>query len=237
MTLRPAPPRGGAEAGLTLAETVVALGIFGLALLGLNVMMVSSLRTSELARDLATARFLAEQRIEQIERARYEDGDGDGVFDPSAPCTDIDEVTAANFPDEGFGEIDLRNGTLFTYRDCAGRPGIRAAAVPTSASDYPDTPQGRLERWTMRDQYARFRREVHIVDSADYERPIRNVSLDGPNLAAPDNVVVDLAPPGSGVPATDFVKFVLVRVKWRDSHGKVHHVTVSTQKTFAIPAG
>lgn len=226
----------GAEAGLTLAETVVALGIFGFALLGLNVVMVSTLRTSEFARDLATARFLAEQRLEQIKAARYVDGDRDGVFDPSAPCTDIDEITSANFPDEDYGEVDLRNGLRFAYRDCAAHPDIRSAALPVSAADYPDTAQGRLDRRTMRERYARFRREVYIVDSADYDDAIRGVSLDGPAANARDHVLVDLVPPGPGHPATDFVKYVLVRVKWKDGHGKVHHVTLSTQKTFAIPA-
>ena len=103
------------EAGLSLVETVVALGVFGISLLGLNLMLVTTLRTSEFSRDLAKARFLAAHRLEQVKSSRYQDGNRDAYRSAADPCTDIDEVTATNFFDEDYGEVDLLNGSRFTF--------------------------------------------------------------------------------------------------------------------------
>ncbi len=231
----PERPRS-AEGGFTLAETLVAVGLFGIALLGLNMLLIGTIRSAELSKDLATARFLAAHRLEQIVMARYMDGNRDAYRDPADPCTDIDEVTTANFPTEDYGEVDLLNGTRFNFRSCAATPDIRQSAIVITAADYPDTAQGRLERELNRDQYRRFRREVYIVDSKDYTDAIVNVSLDGPNPAGLDNVIVETTASSTDNPATNYVKYVLVRVKWHDSRGTVHAVTLSTEKTFLIPA-
>lgn len=229
--------RGGRdERGLSLAEAVVAIGIFGLALLGLNTMLISTIRTSELAKDLATARFLAEHRLEQIKNARYLDGNRDAWRDPTDPCTDIDEVTAANFPDEDYGEVDLNNGTRFNFESCAATPDIKSSAVMFTRASYPSTTQGDHDYWVNHGQYAKFRREVYIVDSLDYSNAIDNVYLDGLDPDAKDTVVVDESTPTASNPATNYVKYVIVRVKWRDSHGHPHHVTYSTEKAYYIPS-
>ncbi|GAB4222448.1 MAG: hypothetical protein Kow0062_19880 [Acidobacteriota bacterium] len=224
------------EAGFTLAEALVAVGLFGIALLGLNMLLIGTLRTAELSRDLATARFLAAHRLEQIIMARYMDGNRDAYRDPADPCTDIDEITTANFPTEDYGEVDLLNGTRFNYRNCAAVPDIRQSAIMVTAADYPATAHGRLQRELNHDQYRRFRREVYIVDSADYTDAIVNVTLDGPSPNGPDNVIVETTTPSASNPATNYVKYVLVRVKWKDSRGAVHAVTLSTEKSFLIPA-
>ena len=235
MTSLPRPDTRS-ERGLSLAEVVVAVGIFGIALLGLNTLMISTIRTSEFARDQTTARFLASHRLEQIKNARYQDGNRDAWNDTSDPCTDIDEVTATNFPDEDYGEVDLLNGTQFSFRACAGTPDIKNGPVTFDRSDYPTDNQGNHDYWVNHGQYTRFRREVYIVDSADYTNSIRNVTLDGPNPTARDNVDVETVTPSASEPATNFIKYVLVRVKWKDSHGQVHEVTLTTEKAFYIPA-
>ncbi len=226
----------GAQAGMSLAEAVVAIGIFGIALLGLNTLLISTIRTSELARDTAAARFLAVHRLEQIKNARYRDGNRDGWLDPNDPCTDIDEIIPANWFDEDYGEVDLLNGTRFNYRSCAATPDIKQSGIRVTRDDYDlDTAQGRHDWEVNHDQYRKFRREVYIVDSADYSDAIVRVTLDGPRADARDNVVVETEPPSAANPATNYVKYVLVRVKWKDSHGQVHHVTLSTEKAFYIP--
>ena len=204
--------------------------------MGLNMLLIGTIRSAELSKDLATARFLAAHRLEQIIMARYVDGNRDAYRDPSDPCTDIDEVTTANFPVEDYGQVDLLNGTQFNYRSCAATPDIRQSAIMIKPTDYPDTAQGRLARAVNHDQYTRFRREVYIVDSADYTNSIVNVGLDGPSPDSLDNVLVSTTTPSASNPATNYVKYVLVRVKWKDSHGAVHAVTLSTEKTFLIPS-
>ena len=112
----------GNERGVTLVESLIAVGILGIAMLSLSTMLFTTVKISNMAQDHATARFLAAQRIEQIMNVRYMDGDRDAWKDPSDPCTDIDEVLAVNFPDEDYGQIDLKNGTEFSFRSCASTP-------------------------------------------------------------------------------------------------------------------
>ncbi|MBP7149652.1 MAG: hypothetical protein KBD01_19160 [Acidobacteria bacterium] len=227
---------GRDERGATLAEAIVAVGVFGLALLGLNGLLIGTIRTSELARDFTRARFLAAHRLEQIKNARYQDGNRDAFRDASDPCTDIDEVTQTVYPDEGYGAVDLMNGTRFTFRACAATPDIKQTPQHYTRSSYPATAQGNHDYQVNHGQYSRFRREVYIVDSLDYANTLRNVSLDGPNPDARDNLVLDLVSPSTTWPKTNFVKYVLVRVKWKDSHGQAHHVTLTSEKAFYIPA-
>lgn len=226
-----------AEAGMTLVEGLVAIGIFGIALLGLNALMVGTLRTSELAKDFATARFLAAHRLEQIKNARYQDGDRDAYNDTSDPCTDIDEVKSALWPDEGYGEVDLLNGTKWTYNtSCANITDIKSAPSLYTRASYPATAQGNHDFQVNHDQYKRFRREVYFVDSAAVANSIVRVTLTGLDPSARDTINTETEASSAANPATNYVKYVLVRVKWRDSHGKPHHVTLSTEKAFYIPA-
>jgi Tfp pilus assembly protein PilV len=225
------------ERGSSLVEVIVAVGLFAIALLGINGLLVSSMRASEQARDLATARFLAESRLDQIKRARYQDGDRDAYLDTSDPCTDIDEIIAANWPDENYGAVDLLNGTRWNFRSCSAVTNIKQSAVTVTAASYPGTAQGRADFQTNHDQYRKFRREVYIYDtSAATTATVMNVTLDGPRAATRDNIVVSSVTPTADNPRTNFIKYVLVRVKWRDNHGQIHHVTLSTEKAFVVPA-
>ncbi len=231
----PRPP-GRGEAGLSLVEALVAIALFGVALLGLNTLLVTTMRTSEFARDHVTARFLAAHRLEQIKNSRYQDGDRDAWNNTSDPCTDIDEITATNFPDEDYGAVDLLNGTRFTFRSCSNQPDIKNGTTLFTRASYPSDAQGNHDFWVNHGQYTRFRREVYIINSASYANAIRTVELDGPNPTARDNVTVNTVAPTTAEPASNYVKYVLVRVKWRDSHGHPHEVTMSTEKAFYIPA-
>ncbi len=234
----PGPQAGRrAERGASLVEVLVALGLFAVALLGLNGMLISSMRASEQSRDIATARFLAESRLDQIKRARYQDGDRDAYLDTSDPCTDIDEIIAANWPDENYGAVDLLNGTRWNFRACSAVRDIKQSAALTTAANYGATAQGRADFLTNHGQYTKFRREVYIYDTAsETTKTVTNVALDGPRATARDNLVVSKVSPTAANPRTNYIKYVLVRVKWRDSHGVTHHVTLSTEKAFVVPA-
>lgn len=225
-----------AERGVTLVEAVVATGVFGIALLGLNLMLFATLRTSQHARDFSTARFLAGHRLEQLKSARYQDGDRDAYRDPTDPCTDIDEVIAGAFPDEDYGAVDLLNGTQFTYRTCAAVPDIKQTGKMMVRADYPTGAQGDLDFQVNHLQYGRFRREVYIVDSASYTDAITGVGLGPPNPQARDAVIVNTTSPTEEIPASRYIKYILVRVKWKDLHGQLHQVTLSTEKAFYIPS-
>ena len=228
--------RLGSESGVTLAEALVAVGIFGIALLGLNMLLISTIKTSQFTKDYATARFLAGHRLEQIKNSRYQDGDRDAYRDPSDPCTDIDEITTSIFPDEDYGDVDLLNGTRFNYRSCANVPDIKLSPILVTAATYSAGQQGEHDFAVNSAQYGRFRREVYIVDSADYAQAIRNVRLGPANPDARDSVIVDTTSPTADQPASRYVKYVIVRVKWKDLNGKLHHVTLSSEKAFYIPS-
>ncbi len=224
------------DAGVTLAEALVAVGIFGIALLGLNMLLISTLRTSQFTKDYGTARFLAGHRLEQIKNSRYQDGDRDAYRDPTDPCTDIDEITTTVFTDENYGQVDLLNGTRFNYRNCANVPDIKLSPIPVTLATYPAGNQGKLDYAVNAGQYKRFRREVYIVDSADYAQAITNVRLGPASPDSRDSVTVETTTPTADQPASRYVKYVLVRVKWKDLNGQLHHVTLSTEKAFYIPS-
>lgn len=228
--------RLGSESGVTLVEALVAVGIFGIALLGLNTLLISTIKTSQFTKDYANARFLAGHRLEQIKNSRYQDGDRDAYRDPSDPCTDIDEVTTSIFPDEDYGEVDLLNGTRFNYRTCANVPDIKLSSILVTAATYSAGQQGKHDFAVNSAQYGRFRREVYVVDSADYAQAITNVRLGPANPDARDSVIVDTTAPTADQPASRYVKYVIVRVKWKDLNGKLHHVTLSSEKAFYIPS-
>ncbi len=224
------------EAGVSLAEALVAVGIFGIALLGLNMLLISTLKTSQFTKDYATARYLAGHRLEQIKNSRYQDGDRDAYRDVSDPCTDIDEVTTTIFTDEDYGQVDLLNGTRFNYRNCANVPDIKLSPIPITLATYSAGTQGKLDYAVNAGQYRRFRREVYIVDAADHAQAITNVRLGPASPDARDSVTVETTTPTADQPASRYVKYVLVRVKWKDLNGQLHHVTLSTEKAFYIPS-
>lgn len=224
------------ERGVSLAEAVVALGVFGIALLGLNAMMMQTLKTAEFSKNLATARFLASHRLEQIKSSRYQDGDRDGYRNPSDNCTDIDEIHTGAFPDEDYGQVDLRNGTVFTFESCAANPDIKKAGKLHSRSDYAAGAQGEADYYLNHARYADFRREVYIVDSLDYTGTVTNVELGPPSPDSRDALNVTEISPTTANPKTNYIKYVLVRVKWKGKDGGVHHVTLSTEKAFYIPS-
>ncbi len=229
-----APRTNRGERGVTLVEAIVALGMLSIALLGLNNLLISTIRSSEFARDVATARFLAENRLEQIKNSRYLDGNRDAYRDLADPCTDIDEVQSTVFPDENYGEVDLLNGTKFTYRSaCAANPDIKQTGQAFTQGSYPAGAQGTHDYQVNHAQYNRFRREVYIVDSADYATAITNVTLGPPHYSSRDTVNLTTT---NSLPASRYIKFVIVRVKWKDSHGNVHRVDLSTEKAFYIPS-
>ncbi len=238
-TIRHAPapsrPRND-QRGMTLIESLAAIAVFGIALLGLNTLLISTIRTSEFAKAHATARFLAAHRLEEIKNARYQDGNRDAWNDTSSPCTDIDEVTRTNFPDEDYGAVDLRNGTTFSFRACANMPNIKNGTTSFTRADYPQTAQGTHDYWVNHGQYDKFRREVYIIDSANYTNAIDNVVLSGLSASARDSVSVEEVTPSATNPATNYIKYVLVRVKWKDSRQQAHEVTLTTEKAFYIPA-
>ena len=224
------------ERGVSLAEAVVALGVFGLAMLGLNAMLIQTLRTSEFSKNLATARFLAAHRLEQIKSARYQDGDRDGFRNPSDVCTDIDEIRPAAFPDEDYGQVDLRNGTDFTFESCAAVPNIKKTGKLHTRSDYASGTQGDSDYYLNHTRFASFRREVYIVDSIDYTGTLTNVELGPANAATRDTLIATEVSPSAANPKSNYIKYVIVRVKWRGKNGGVHNVTLSTEKAFYIPA-
>jgi len=231
------------EKGVTLVEALVAVGIFGIALLGLNMLLISTIKTSQFTKDYTTARYLASHRLEQIKNSRYQDGDRDAYRDRSDPCTDIDELIApvgstspVAFPDEDYGEVNLLNGTRFNYRACAAVPDIKLAAIPVTRASFPSGLQGNHDYQVNGGQYRRFRREVYVIDSADYANAITQVALGPPRPDSRDNVIVSTASPTADRPASRYVKYVLVRVKWQDLNGQLHHVTLSTEKAFYIPS-
>lgn len=242
--MRSAAPRDpGSEKGVTLVEALVAVGIFGIALLGLNMLLISTIKTSQFTKDYTTARYLASHRLEQLKNSRYQDGDRDAYRDRTDPCTDIDELVAPTgstsptaFPDEDYGQVDLLNGTRFNYRACSAVPDIKETAILLTRASYPVGLQGDHDYQVNAGQYRRFRREVYVVDSADYADAITQVALGPANPDSRDNLIVSTTAPTADRPASRYVKYVLVRVKWKDLNGKLHHVTLSSEKAFYIPS-
>lgn len=246
----PVSARAG-ERGVSLAEAVVAVGLFGLAIMSLTALLVGTIRAAGLAEDLATARFLAAQRMDQIRAARYVDtdrdgsfydSDGDGTFTNVDRCVaDVDEINTTVFFTEGYGEVDALNGTRFSRLSCdidgtMTETDIKTAGVRVDSSSYPATDQGRQDFLENHAQYNKFRREVYVYSSADQATAaITNVTLDGPRADGLDNLVVTTATPSApNTLQTNYVKYVFVRVKWTDSHDQLHHVTLSSEKVYGV---
>ena len=232
------------ERGVSLAEAVVAVGLFGLAIMSLTALLVGTIRAAGLAEDLATARFLAAQRMDQIRAARFLDTDRDGSLN-SDPCVaDVDEINTAVFFTEDYGEVDTLNGTRFKQLRCDGdgdgtldtETKTKTSGIRVTRSSYPETDQGNQDFLENHAQYNRFRREVYVYSSASQpSAAITNVTLDGPRADGLDNLVVSTAAPSApNTLQTNYAKYVFVRVKWTDSHGQLHHVTLSSEKVYGV---
>lgn len=93
-------PRRGA-AGFTLVEILIAGAVIGLGLVGVAAGFLHGIGGLEAGRQLTTATFLAEQRIEQL-KARA--------------LNDFASASAALHPDEGYGSISSQGRPMAGYR-------------------------------------------------------------------------------------------------------------------------
>jgi prepilin-type N-terminal cleavage/methylation domain-containing protein len=96
-SVTPSMPAGGAadQRGFTLVETLAAIAIIVVALVGLLTTMTSGVTDIDSARRSTTALFLAEQRLEHIKAFALSKAAGQGY----------DNVTTTSFPAEGYGAI------------------------------------------------------------------------------------------------------------------------------------
>jgi type II secretory pathway pseudopilin PulG len=82
------------EAGFTLVEIIVACGVIGTGLVAASYGFTTGVQGVETGRQQTTALFLAEQRMDQVKAAALR-----------ATEPPLGYVTAANFPNEGYGAI------------------------------------------------------------------------------------------------------------------------------------
>lgn len=85
------------QAGFTLAEVVIAVGIIGLGIVGVSAGLLYAWGGLEAGKQQTTAAFLAEQRIEQVK---------------GTALANFAAVTTATFPAEAYGSI----ANAATYR-------------------------------------------------------------------------------------------------------------------------
>jgi type II secretory pathway pseudopilin PulG len=108
---RPFPPgRGPGEAGFTVTEILVALGVLSVGLVAILTSITFGATGIDGARMSTTALFLAEEGMEQV-KAR--------TLDPAAGWA---TVTAANFPAQAYGTIPAHPAyrRTFTITDNPG---------------------------------------------------------------------------------------------------------------------
>ena len=248
------------EAGFTLIEALMAIAIVGLLMMSLNLLLAQTMFYHQYSQDMAIAEYLAQTRMEQVKNVRYQDGNRDAFFDPDSPCIDMNEVydpnnstssqpgvfSSATFTDEDFDNLDINNGTRFNFRtDCGNDIYVRQTERVIQATDY-NTDH---DRWMNRERFKKFRREVYVIDTHDYDGRVVDVTLpiqqpppgaSGPNAnymnpAGRDFVTVVSESATAENPATDFVLWVVVRVKWFQGP-TLRQVTLKSQKAFHIPA-
>jgi len=90
-----------AATGFSLVETLIAAAVIGVGLMGAAAGFLHAVGGLESSRQQTTAIFLAEERIEQL-KARA--------------LNEFPEVTAANYPDEGYGSVSSNGSTVAGYR-------------------------------------------------------------------------------------------------------------------------
>lgn len=83
------------DGGFTVVETMAAIAVLTVALVGLLTSMSSGLGDLDAARRNTTALFLAEQRLEEIRACALSKAAGQGFAN----------VTTATFPAQGYGTI------------------------------------------------------------------------------------------------------------------------------------
>lgn len=119
--------RGADERGFTLAESLVAIALLTIAVVGVGGAL--AVQSGGLARGTAvglaavsranyvgTATLLAQERLEQVKNAQY------------TATPNIDQITAANFPNEAYGAIA---GYTNFRRSVTIQTGVPAAATKT----------------------------------------------------------------------------------------------------------
>lgn len=93
---RPVVPRAAAgDRGFTVAEVLAALGVLGIALIGVLFSMTWGATGVDASRRSTSALFLAEQRMEQVKAFAMS----------KSPAQGWTNLTAAAFPAEGYGTI------------------------------------------------------------------------------------------------------------------------------------
>lgn len=118
--MRPHTPARG-DSGFTLLETLVAMTLFSIGILGLAQVQFAASRSAMSSRHASTAALLASDRLEEC------------LATPS-----FAGITAANFPDEDYGDVAggdsryeqfARNVTVQDSLDVAGRVALKTLTV------------------------------------------------------------------------------------------------------------
>lgn len=109
------------EAGFTLLETLVAMTLFAIGVLGLAQVQFAATRSSTTAKLTSTASFLASDRLEEM------------VYGPS-----FDDITEGSYPDEQYGEVAGGDGRYRNFQrtvavadslDLVGRVALKRVTV------------------------------------------------------------------------------------------------------------
>lgn len=109
------------EGGFTLIEVMVAIAILVIGIVAVGVVIGSNSGLPAISRSnsISTATMLAQERLEQIRNVQYT---------ASPPPAGVDQITTANFPNEGYGAIA---GFPDFRRTVTIQNGVPAAATKT----------------------------------------------------------------------------------------------------------
>lgn len=109
------------EAGFTLLETLVAMTLFAIGVLGLAQVQFAASRNSMASKATSTASFLASDRLEEM------------VYGPT-----FANITHANYPDEAYGHVQSADSRYLGFQrtvavqdslDVAGRIAMKTVTV------------------------------------------------------------------------------------------------------------
>lgn len=109
---RPAarPPRGAAEGGFTLIETIISLGIMMVAALGVAALFLHSINYNTGASERAAAMAVAQQRIERLRSVAFDELGGEDVVVTSHGrqyAVDVDVTVVETDADDGKDTLKL----------------------------------------------------------------------------------------------------------------------------------